>query len=99
VLTACADAIPQRQFSALLADLAEQLAEDGMDKRVRMVARTLKQPNQAREVLRVAALVAHISEGVSEVERQVMLGLARACNLTPAAVDEAVDAAEQALAQ
>ena len=98
VLTACADAILARQFVALLADLAEQLAEDGMDKRVRMVARTLSGPDQAREVLRVAALVAHISEGVSEVERRVMLGLARACNLSPEAVDEAVDAAEQALA-
>lgn len=98
VLTACADAIPERQFAALLADLAEQLTEDGMDKRVHMVARTLRQPNQARDVLRVAALVAHISEGVSEVERGVMLGLARACGLGPEAVDEAVAAAQQALA-
>jgi len=98
VLTACGDAIPERQFTALLADLAEQLAEDGMDRRVHMVARILKQPSQAREVLRAAALIAHISEGVSEVERQVMLGLARACDLSPEAVDEAVVAAEHALA-
>ena len=98
VLTACGDAIPERQVTALLADLAQQLVEDGVDKRVRMVARTLKRPSQGREVLRVAALIAHISEGVSDVEREVMLGLARACGLGPEAVDEAVVAAKRALA-
>src|SRR5262245_632105 len=41
VANACNDAVEVSQLSALLADLREQLAEDGIEKRTRMVARTI----------------------------------------------------------
>jgi len=98
VHTACGDAIPERQIAALLTDLAAQLEDDGIDKRVKMVARTITGPEQAREVLRVAAFIAFISEGVSEVEREVMLKLAGRFGLGPEVIDEAVQEVERALA-
>jgi tellurite resistance protein len=99
VLTACEEAIPESQMAAILADLARQLEEDGMDKRLRMVARTIATAEHAREVLRVGALIAHISEGVSDVERDVMVKLAREFQLGPEVVDEAISEVEAALAQ
>jgi tellurite resistance protein len=99
VLTACGDAIPERQITALMADLASQLEEDGIDKRVRMTARAIATAAHAREVLRIAALIAHISEGVSEVEREVMVKLARHCELEPTEVDRALEEVKRELAR
>jgi tellurite resistance protein len=99
VLTACRGAIPARQLTALMEDLAVQLREDGIDKRVRMVARIIASPEQAREVLRVAALIAHVSEGVSAVEREVMLKLAHALGLGNEQLDEALQEVEQQLSR
>src|SRR3954468_13093174 len=42
VTTACNGQVQPTQLSALLADLCEQLADDGIEKRARMVARTIK---------------------------------------------------------
>ncbi len=99
VLTACEKAIPESQMAAILADLARQLEEDGMDKRLRMVARTIATPEHALEVLRVAALIAHISEGVSDVERDVMVKLAQEFHLGPEVVDDAISEVEAALGE
>ena len=66
-------------------------------KRLRMVARTIATAEHAREVLRVAALIAHISEGVSDVEREVMVKLAHEFQLGPEVVDEAIVQVEAAL--
>lgn len=97
VVTACERAVPESQMAAILSDLARQLEEDGMDKRLRMVARTIATAEHAREVLRVAALIAHISEGVSDVEREVMVKLAHEFQLGPEVVDEAIVQVEAAL--
>jgi tellurite resistance protein len=99
VLTACGDCIPARQLTALMEDLAVELREDGIDKRIRMVARVIASPEQAREVLRVAALIAHVSEGVSAVEREVMLKLARELGLGHQALDEALREVQNQLSQ
>jgi tellurite resistance protein len=98
VVTACQGLVVERQVSALLADLADQLAEDGMDKRVLMVARSIVREDQAREVLRIAALLAHVSGGVSEVERSVLGKLAAELKLDASAVDAAVKEAGTAIA-
>jgi len=95
--TACGGAVPERQLAAILADLEQQLADDGMDKRIQLVARTIATPDHAREVLRVAALVAHISQGVSDVERQVMQKLARELELNETVLDQALREVEVAL--
>ena len=98
VLTACGEMVQQRQMNALLADLADQLEEDGMDKRVKMVARTINKPEHAREVLRLACLLAHCSGGVSQEERDVLDKLAVAFEVDTAALEQALSEAEAALA-
>lgn len=98
VVTACGGLVVERQVSALLADLADQLSEDGMDKRVQMVSKGIARDDQAREVLRIAALLAHVSGGVSDVEREVLGKLCRGLALEAGAVDAAVKEAESALA-
>jgi tellurite resistance protein len=99
VVTACSGLVVERQVAALLADLADQLAEDGIEKRLQMVSRSIVREDQAREVLRIAALLAHVSGGVSEVERQVLGKLAGELKLDPNAVDAAVKEAGNALAE
>lgn len=98
VLSACKGSVSPEQLGALLADLESLREEDGTDKRVRMVARTVSEPDHAREVLRIAALIAHVSEGVSDVERAVLQRMAAEFRLAPAAVDEALADVERALA-
>jgi tellurite resistance protein len=66
------------------------LAEDGMEKRVAMVSRTIGRTEHQREVLRVAAFMAQASGGVSLHERGVLEQLARGFKLDAAAVDEAL---------
>jgi len=97
VLHATQKHIDPSQLSALLADLAEQLTEDGVDKRVQCVASTISKPEHQHEVLRVSALIAYISGGVSEVERNAMLLLAHAFHLGDAEVDTAIEEAKRAL--
>lgn len=98
VVSACGGLVVERQVSALLADLADQLGEDGMDKRVQMVSRSIVREDQAREVLRISALLAHVSGGVSQIERDVLGKLAVELKLDLNAVDAAVTEAKSALA-
>lgn len=88
VLEACRGAVDPDGLEALLADLADQLEEDGIDKRVDMVARTINRTDQQREVLRIAAFLAHVSGGVSEAEREVIVKLTRAFELDASVTDE-----------
>jgi tellurite resistance protein len=97
VVTACAGAVAERQVSALLADLHDQLVEDGVDKRIQMVARAITREDHAREVLRVASLLAHVSGGVSPVEHEVLDKLATEFKLTRVAVEQAIEEAAHAL--
>jgi tellurite resistance protein len=99
VLTACEGKVGERQISALLEDLREQLSEDGLDKRVEMVARSISKPEHAREILRVAALLAHISGGVSSIERTTLERLAGELKLEVGAIDQALAEATQALSE
>jgi tellurite resistance protein len=89
--------IAESQLSALLEDLGQLLAEDGIEKRIDVVAKTVAKPEQQREVLRVAALIGYISGGVSQVERTAMTKLAGAFGLGADAVDGAIGEAQRAL--
>ena len=97
VAEACNYLVQEDQLEALLADLVEQLAEDGIEKRARMVARTIVRRDHQLEVLRIAALMAHISGGVSEHERDVLMHLARGFDLDSSAVEKALLEAETIL--
>ena len=99
VLAACGGFVVERQVSALLSDLHDLLAEDGIDKRIAMVARAVSKPEHAREVMRVAALLAEVSGGVSDVERGVMARLAERLALPTEALEQALLDAKCALAR
>ncbi|MCC6214323.1 MAG: TerB family tellurite resistance protein [Polyangiaceae bacterium] len=98
VLAACEGRVAAPQVDALLADLEEQLGEDGLDKRISMVVRLVTRADHAKEVLRVASLLAHVSGGVSEVERSVLDRLAEGFALSPAEVEQALAEAGRAVA-
>lgn len=98
VIHACAGSVGERQVAALLADLHDQLHEDGLDKRIDMVVRTITKPEHAREVMRVAALLAHISGGVSDVERGVLAKLAARLGIGESQIAEILDEVAAALA-
>lgn len=98
VLAACRGAVPEAQLDALLADLSDQLKEDGLDKRVQMVGRTITKPEHAREVLRISGLLAQISGGVSVTERSVLDKLAHEFRLEQGAVDAALAEVHRSLA-
>ena len=97
VAEACNYLVQEDQLQALLADLSEQLAEDGIEKRARMVARTIVRRDHQLEVLRISALMAHISGGVSDHERSVLEHLARGFDLDSDAVARALTEAETVL--
>ena len=55
-------------------------------------------PEHSREVLRIAALIAQVSESVSPVEHDVLAKIAQACGMTAADVDIALADVRAALA-
>lgn len=97
VLAACTGLIAERQVRALLLDLGEQLAADGLEKRIEVVARAVTKPEHALEVLRVSALLATLSGAISEVERGVLHRLAVRLGLDQAAVSLAMTEARSVL--
>jgi tellurite resistance protein len=98
VVSACGGKVSEGQMTALLADLADLLEEDGIDKRMRMVAKTVQRPEHAREILRVAGLLAHVSAGVSEIERNILERLARELSVESSVVEDTLSEVAQALA-
>ena len=97
VSNACNNMVQISQLQALVADFCEQLSEDGIEKRARMVARTITRRDHQHEVLRISALMAHISGGVNAHERNVMEQLAGGFDLDANAVDQALAQAKAAL--
>ena len=98
VAAASGGVVTEAQVEALLGDLADELAEDGLDARLRAIAERATKRAQGEEILRIAALLAQVSENVSDVERGVLVKLAEACNLDPADVDAAMEDVKKSLA-
>jgi tellurite resistance protein len=90
VVTACGGAVAPRQISELVGDLAEQLAEDGVDRRASMLARQVTKRDHALEIVRIGALLAQASAGVGAEERVVLGKIAAALHLEDGAVDAAI---------
>ena len=97
VTEACNNLVQGEQLNALLTDLCELLAQDGVAHRAKMVARTIVRRDHQLEVLRIAALMAHISGGVSQQERDVLEHLRRGFDLDAGAVDLALSEAKAML--
>lgn len=98
VTAACGGSVPQNHVADLVSDLEDQLAEDGLDRRVSRLAEGITRQEHAREVLRIAALIAQVSEDVSEVERSVLDKIAAACKLEPVEVENALGDVRASLA-
>lgn len=98
IAEACNNLVQHTQLDALIADLIESLNEDGLEKRAKMVARTIIRRDHQNEVLRIAALMAHISGGVDESEKRVLELLARSFDLDSSAVESALSEAGRVLA-
>jgi tellurite resistance protein len=94
---ACQNAVQKNDISALVSDLLDQLEEDGVDQRVQMIGGGVHTDEHRREVLRISALMAHISGGVDLSERMVLEKLATGFGLGPQAVDLAIETATRAL--
>ncbi len=98
VVAACGERVAPAQIAALIGDLADQLAEDGADRRIEMIARAVTKKDHAREILRIAALLAYVSEDVSAVEREALGKLASQFGIEASEVDTALGEAKEALA-
>lgn len=98
VSVACGGTVSQKQVGDLVADLADQLKEDGLDRRIAAISENVAKKNHAKEVLRIASLLAQSSEAVSDVERGVLVRIAKACGLEEGDVDTAMSDVKQALA-
>lgn len=89
--------VSERQLNAIVLDLSTQLTDDGIERRVEHLGRAIARPSDRQEALRIAALLALASAGVSEVERQILERLAAVWELPVAAVDKALSEAEKTL--
>lgn len=82
--------VSPRQIEAIILDLSTQFAEDGLEQRLERLRRAVPRPSDRREALRIAALLACASAGVSQPEAEMLNRLAVVWDLSPAAVDEAL---------
>ena len=98
VVSACGGTVTAKQLQGLLSDLNDQATEDGVEKRIAAMAAAVQKKEQAMEVLRIAALLADASEGVSEVESAMMRKMAAALGLQEKQVDVAIADVRAALA-
>ena len=97
VIAACGETVAPSQIAALVGDLGDQLQEDGADRRIEMIARTVTKKEHAREVLRIAALLAYVERRRERVEREVLGKLARQFGIDAGDVDTALAEAKDAV--
>jgi tellurite resistance protein len=97
VLLACGLTGIERRIQHLLTELGNHLESEGMEGRIAAVARQIKRPENADEVLRIAALLAQVSNGIGEEEQQVLSQLGEAMNLSNEQIAAAIAHAQTAL--
>jgi tellurite resistance protein len=89
--------VAAKQIHGLVADLEDQLREDGLERRIAALTAPVQKKEHAREILRIAALLAQTSDDVSDVERDVLTKIARASGLEAGEVDSALHDVKAAL--
>jgi tellurite resistance protein len=98
VSASCGGTVSTKQVGDLVADLEDQLEEDGLDRRIAAIGEHVAKKSHGKEVLRIAALLAQTSGDVSDVERRVLGRIANACQLEDRDVDIALEDVKSALA-
>jgi tellurite resistance protein len=98
VSQACHNTVQQGDVHSLVSDLCDQLDEDGVDRRIQMIASVIADDHHKLEVLRIAALMAFVSGGVADTERHVLDKLASGFGMPAGSVEAALDRAQRALA-
>ena len=93
----CQNTVQRGDVAELVSDLCDQLEEDGFDQRIQMIGMIVKDDEHKLEVLRIAALMAHVSGGVDESERGVLQRIAGAFGLGDDAVTSVLEQAGSAL--
>jgi len=74
----------------LVNELERSLAKDGMEKRIEIVALRIRKPEHAREILRIATVIALATDDVGPEERDILGKLATSLGVDVLAVDEAI---------
>lgn len=97
VAQACQNTLKPSELHALVTNLCELLETQGMSERVSRVCAAVLSHEHKLEVLRISALMAHISGGVQTPERAVLDQLASGMGLGADAVATALGQAERAL--
>jgi tellurite resistance protein len=97
VVEACGGTVTSQQITALVCDLHTQLRASGIDRRIESIATSVSKREHANEVLRVAALMAQSSGGVSKIEHEVVAKLGAKCGLDASDVHAALDDAKSTL--
>ena len=97
VAQACQNSVQRAEVNALVEDLRDQLDEDGQQQRIARVTLVVHEREHKLEVLRIAALMAHISGGVAASERALLDQLAGGFELTQQDVEAALEQARNAL--
>lgn len=90
VLAVCAGAVTETQVQTLVFALQERLYMQGRAARMLAVAQAVSWCGNAGEVLRIAALMAEASGGVSDQERAVLEELSRSFVLPHEVLDDAL---------
>ncbi len=91
--------LPRGQVVTLVEDFEAELARDGFEKRVQLVIDAVIRPDFARELLRVAAVVALASHDVSIEERTLLDRFAVGMGLDATLVDDVITEVRAAIPQ
>jgi tellurite resistance protein len=83
-------ALPRGQVATLVDDFEADLARDGFERRVELVIDAVMRPDFARELLRVASVVALASHDVSAEEHALLERFAVGMGLDGAEVDAVI---------
>ncbi|MDP9152459.1 MAG: hypothetical protein M3O36_21240 [Myxococcota bacterium] len=89
--------VSPQQIAALVDDLGARLREDGVERRIEALGTVVTKPEHAREVLRIAALVAQGYKDVSPDERHLLARIAARCGLENGDVSVVLADAKSAL--
>jgi tellurite resistance protein len=91
------EGLPAGELADMLDSFAEALARDGLEKRLRVLAKTVPDAEARREVLGFAALICACDDDVVAQERERLVEIGTAFRFTPDEVSELLEAVRSEL--